>query len=94
MPNHCVSVAEGMIRDGLIAENASGIVCMTCGYNGGTFSKIQRHMEGKHSISPGYPCPMCTWVSKTKDDCQRHCRLKHGTSISYRGRKAGNSPKL
>ena len=44
-------------------------------------------MEGKHSISPGYPCPMatCAYVSKTKDDCQKHCWLKHQKKLSYRG---------
>ena len=85
-----ITTKEGMIREGLIAEDAlRGIMCALCGYEAGWrgFTRITRHMEGKHSIGPGYPCPMpmCAYVSRTKDDCQKHCWLRHQKKLSYRG---------
>ena len=84
---------EDMIRYGLMAENASGMACMICGYESGWrgFTRIQRHMEQKHSIGPGYPCPLCLYVAKTKDDCQKHGKLMHRAIFSYR-RAARNKP--
>ena len=85
---------EDMIRDGLIEEDAAGMRCTLCGYEGGWrgFTRIQRHMEGKHSVGPGYPCPMCAYVAKTKDDCQTHGRLKHHATFSYRKAARSKSP--
>ena len=84
---------EDMITIGLIAERGDGMTCLLCGWESGWrgFTRIQRHMESKHSIGPGYPCPKCDYVAKTKDDCQKHGRLSHRVTFSYSG-AADNKP--
>ena len=72
-------------------DATSGMTCRICGYVSGQrtgITRMQRHLEGKHSFGPGYPCPMCDYVAKTKDDCQTHGRLKHRATFSYRRNKS------
>ena len=60
---------DDMIKEGILKEDpVKGMMCTLCGYEAGIkgWSRMGRHMEGKHSLGPGYPCPetLCTYVGK------------------------------
>ena len=62
-------------------ETATGAICTICGY-ANNLVRVRRHLEGKHSIGPGYPCPVCKLKYKTEDTRKRHMRILHKQSFS------------
>ena len=73
---------EELIKKGVILETSSGLICLICGYSVTNFSKVKRHVEGRHSIGSGYPCPLCDKLCKTENDRQMHVKALHKKSFS------------
>ena len=77
----CDFFAEELIKQGLMMETATGAICTICGY-ANNLRSVRRHLEGKHSIGRGYPCPVCKLKYKTEDTRKRHMRILHKKSFS------------
>ena len=73
---------EDLIKKGVIMETSNGLICLICGYSVTNFSKVKRHVEGRHSIGSGYPCPLCDKLCKTENDRQMHVKGMHKKSFS------------
>jgi uncharacterized C2H2 Zn-finger protein len=43
---------------------------------------MKRHLEGRHSRTSGYGCPVCGMQSKTATKRQIHVRNAHGLVMS------------
>ena len=74
--------AEELINKGLVMETTSSLICLICGYTESAFSKMKRHIEGKHSIGGGYLCPLCDKICRTENDRQMHVKRKHKNNFS------------
>jgi hypothetical protein len=73
-----MSISESYIAAGLIQElPGHGLLCVLCGYTIGYFSHMKRHIEGKHSCTDGYKCPMCGAMFKTANARQIHVSGVH-----------------
>ena len=62
-------------------ETSNGLICLICGYTS-AFSRMKRHIEGKHSIGSGYPCPLCDKICKTEDERRLHVKSVHKKNFS------------
>ena len=69
--------ADELIKQGLIMKTSSAAISTICGYTNEQFHMVRRHLEGKHSVGSGYPCPVCKFKSKTEDTRRRHVRRLH-----------------
>ena len=70
--------AEELTEQGLISETATGgAICNICGYASDIYNDVRRHLEGKHSIGRGYPCPLCGFKSKTESTRRKHVLNVH-----------------
>ena len=78
----CILFAEELIKEGLMMETTSSLICLICGYTKSAFSTMKRHLEGKHSIGGGYPCPLCNKICKTENDRRMHVKSLHKKNFS------------
>jgi hypothetical protein len=75
--------SEDLISSCLVQEVPHyGLLCVLCGYTHRHLSMMKRHIEGKHSRTAGYKCPICSRELKTSHQRQMHVKKAHDLMLS------------